>query len=381
MIPFYLAVPLLLAFNPHVAADPLADTQLLDILLLASVDGNFHALNRSTGHTLWSTAPSTRDDDSSPLGPLVRTSHDPAAGGTFQETLLVEPQSGAIFTMPSPTDPLQRLPFSMPELASMSPVTYHGRVFVARKETSVLLLDLETGIVAVAPAQHSRVRFQGAPDDVHLDATEVAITREEYHVAVHTPRSPVLDLYFARYGPHEEDDVLQAAYQQTKDGLYAQSRPYSILAVNTRVEGASWMYLFNESMFVAAFDILRTPTNTFALLQPRPQLSAILPNLAKKDTPFPESVYVGLVDKTRTLFAMSSARFPLLAFIRGRPTNKVRVMAAPLPGDSLPLQKQCDEDERCLEPTALYTDLWCLTGMRRMGDGESPTDELRMSYN
>jgi hypothetical protein len=34
------------------APDPLAHSESLDIVLVASVDGKFHALNRTTGHTL-----------------------------------------------------------------------------------------------------------------------------------------------------------------------------------------------------------------------------------------------------------------------------------------------------------------------------------------
>ena len=64
---------------------------------------------------------------------------------------IIEPQSGDIYIMATPSSPLQRFPFSMPELVDMSPFTYLGdeerRVFVGRKETSLLLIELETGRV------------------------------------------------------------------------------------------------------------------------------------------------------------------------------------------------------------------------------------------
>ena len=51
----------------------------------------------------------------------------------------------------TPDSPLQRLPFSMPQLVDMSPFSFSadddGRVFVGRKETSLLLIELETGRV------------------------------------------------------------------------------------------------------------------------------------------------------------------------------------------------------------------------------------------
>ena len=150
--------------------DPL---EALDVVLVASVDGKFHALNRTTGGKLWSmpsspplhpsssTATSSENDPAqavpSILGPLVSTKHldvdpdfddDPFA----HETYIVEPQSGDIYvtTSNSPTAPLQRLPFSMSQLVDMSPFSFgeaDSRVFVGRKKTSILLIELETGRV------------------------------------------------------------------------------------------------------------------------------------------------------------------------------------------------------------------------------------------
>jgi serine/threonine-protein kinase/endoribonuclease IRE1 len=147
--------------------DPL---EILNVVLVASVDGKFHALNRTTGGKLWSmpssppprASPSSSDPEPvqpvpSILGPLVSTKHldvDPDIDDDpfSQETYIVEPQSGDIYvtTSNSPTAPLQRLPFSMSQLVDMSPFSFgeaDGRVFVGRKKTSVLLLELETGRV------------------------------------------------------------------------------------------------------------------------------------------------------------------------------------------------------------------------------------------
>src|SRR3954451_24185801 len=47
------------------------DFQLLDVVLVASVDGNFHALNRTSGQALWSMASSSPSSVPSELAPLV----------------------------------------------------------------------------------------------------------------------------------------------------------------------------------------------------------------------------------------------------------------------------------------------------------------------
>jgi len=140
------------------------DIDLLDIILLASVDGKLHALNRTSGHILWSMGPyassspiksgSGSSYGPSTLSPLVRTSnieHDPEItdGTASQEMYIIEPQSGDIYVMPRPSAPLQRFPFSMQELVDMSPFRLpgdeDGRVFVGKKETSLLVVELETG--------------------------------------------------------------------------------------------------------------------------------------------------------------------------------------------------------------------------------------------
>lgn len=146
-------------FRPPITVD--ADTinedlRLMDIVLVASVDGKFHALNRTSGQTLWTMSASSAFAGSAPstLGPLVRTTHidTPAdEDADHQELYIIEPQSGDIYVMASPSSPLQRLAFSMSQLVDMSPFSFSvdddRRVFVGRKETSLFSIELETGKV------------------------------------------------------------------------------------------------------------------------------------------------------------------------------------------------------------------------------------------
>jgi hypothetical protein len=138
-------------------SDLSSDLDLLDVLLVASVDGKFHALNRTSGNTLWSMSSfpsSTSISAPATLGPLVRTNHvdqapDLTDETTNQELYVIEPQSGDIYVMATPTSPLQRLPYSMSELVDMSPFSFlwsgDHRIFVGHKETSLLRIELETG--------------------------------------------------------------------------------------------------------------------------------------------------------------------------------------------------------------------------------------------
>lgn len=168
-------------FRPPISstADKDDDLRLMDIVLLASVDGKFHALNRSSGHTLWSMSSSAFPGSAPPtLGPLVRTSHVETDAditddedSPHQELYIIEPQSGYIYVMTSPSSPLQRLAFSMSELVNMSPFSYSmddgKRVFVGRKETSLFSLELETGKVKEVNSECPWDPFEDLHPDKH----------------------------------------------------------------------------------------------------------------------------------------------------------------------------------------------------------------------
>lgn len=158
------------------------DVVLLDIVLLASVDGRFHALNRTSGKKVWSMSHPTPEAPSS-LAPLVRTKHasydsdltdddDP-----LHEVYVIEPQSGDIYVMATPTSPLQRLSFSMAQLVEMSPFKFarddDERVFVGKKETSLVSIELETGKVKAINAECPWDPFEGFNHKKELDLDEL----------------------------------------------------------------------------------------------------------------------------------------------------------------------------------------------------------------
>ena len=186
---------------------PTNDYDLLDIILVASVDGKFHALNRTSGATLWSMssfATTTSVSAPSSLAPLIRTQHveynpdidnddddDPSL-----ETYIIEPQSGDIYVMSTPSSPLQRFPFSMSELVDISPFTseneHEARVFIGRKETSLILIELETG--KIKATLNSECPF--IPDDLEdpqdLDLDELDGSKP--------PISAPTEIYIGRTG-------------------------------------------------------------------------------------------------------------------------------------------------------------------------------------
>lgn len=163
-----------------------SEAELLDIVLVASVDGKFRALNRTSGQTLWSMSSYAADGPSpTSFAPLVRTVHperdpDLTDDTIDQEIYIIEPQSGDIYVMADPSAPLQRFPFSMSELVDISPFSFSDsndlRVFVGRKETSLLLIELETGRIKAtlnsACPWDPFEDLQQSEDEIDLDELE-----------------------------------------------------------------------------------------------------------------------------------------------------------------------------------------------------------------
>ncbi|KAJ7756999.1 hypothetical protein B0H16DRAFT_1885719 [Mycena metata] len=398
----------------------LEDSELLDIVLVASVDGQFHVLNRSTGHILrskWSEPSSfpstgTRAPESAALLPLVHTSHpDLVDDGADQETYIIEPQSGNIYILPSPStseSPLQSFPFSVPELVDMSPFSFASdpRSFVSWKETRMVGVDIETGKARVvtdgcASTICSSHSYQEAlsefPSDVNVEGTpkptEVFVNRTDYHVTIHhrTSNRVLQALSFSRYGPHQRNIILQEGYTKTEDDKYMQSAPNgAVLAFDGAGSGFGGS-VFLTGPIAAIFDVLRKPDrgSPFVLLQPHPPSSALLTFMSRTDstTPYLDSAYVGIVEEPETptgsLFVMTPDRFPLGAkYGGGRRKNNYRPVPLPhLPGEgplAIPRVVEQEEDEvRCELKTDQFVDRRCLVGMHPFRGGDKDGSEMR----
>jgi serine/threonine-protein kinase/endoribonuclease IRE1 len=114
--------------------------------------------------------------------------------------------------------------------------------------------------------------------------------------------------------------------------------------------------------------------------------------------PHLQSAYIGLVEETGSLFAMSPDRFPLVVFSGGGGAHKNRVIKVidegprELPSDvdavteerkrrekAMKQRNYGSEDARCLDRSSLYTDRRCLGGIRPLegGDGDGPENRLK----
>ena len=147
--------------------------EMSDIALVLSVDGTLHALKRATGQWVWS----LHDNDAKRISELIKPVVDVDRGMVMsasrskgslsnstglsainssgpestdtEETYIVEPgDSGAIYIRSPNSNGLQKLPLTLPQLVDMSPFTFptdDSRMFVGKKSTSMVSVDLATG--------------------------------------------------------------------------------------------------------------------------------------------------------------------------------------------------------------------------------------------
>ncbi|KAI0085284.1 hypothetical protein BDY19DRAFT_996835 [Irpex rosettiformis] len=270
----------------------------------------------------------------SQLGPSLDTTRHPLHDLTapdsddIQQAYIIEPQSGDIYyiyILSTPKKPLQRLLLTMSQLIELSPYSISGedstKVFVGRKETSLVLLELETGKIKATlnsaecpwdPFEDlSRDREDEDEDAVDLDeldgtrprkvkstSTEVFIGRTDYYLSIYTrpldrsfPRPPPQNLSFSTYGPNNQDVSFQSLYTKTPDDTYVQAMANGkIMAFRSTREAeagegkgetkALWGHAYDEPI-VATFDVLRSPSRPapFVLLQPMLSLPSLLPNV------------------------------------------------------------------------------------------------------
>lgn len=138
----------------------------------------------------------------------------------------------------------------------------------------------------------------------------------------------------------------------------------------------------NSIRRVAVLDIVKTPGrhSPMVLLQPSPRLQDVFPSMDLSDTtklnhqlPNLDSAYVGVLEETGSLFAMSSDRFPLVAFGDANP-NSMHPLIDPPPGTPLSTEatpkSNVDEITKARKLRELCDsgslDLRCLTGIRKL---------------
>jgi len=355
------------------------DLELSNVLLVTTVDGRLHGLDRTSGSLLWS-FPSISDN--SVHAPLVTSKYDhrsmeqlakdardhgdPTLVRALQEDgiYIVEPSSGGdmyiLRVPPGATIPtLEKLPFTLPDLVSISPFTLHAedpRIFVAEKHTSLMELNVFTGTVravysssdtglhhatshALDPRTVSRSHSDtdGTADDA-IESPWVLIGRTDYTLYIHVRHVPhaVQTLQYQVFSPNIADrDVMslwhQSAQPADKRAFLSSPENATVLCYDLRLARNPHRHTTQplppvlwtsqmDSLPVDIYDVVFAPSDVEApLLRPVPVphnagfLSRIILQHQGASSADELSAFLGLAPDG-SLFALGSTRYPLAGF-------------------------------------------------------------------
>ncbi|XP_040829651.1 serine/threonine-protein kinase/endoribonuclease IRE2 [Ochotona curzoniae] len=137
------------------------------LLLVATLDGSLHALNKDTGDLMW-----TLKDDPIIQGPMYVT----------ETAFLSDPADGSLYILGTQKQQgLMKLPFSIPELVHASPCRSSDGVFyTGRKQDAWFVVDPESG-------ETQLTLTTDGPSTPRL-----YIGRTQYTVTMHDPRARAL---------------------------------------------------------------------------------------------------------------------------------------------------------------------------------------------
>ncbi|KAI5477213.1 serine/threonine-protein kinase/endoribonuclease IRE1 [Pseudohyphozyma bogoriensis] len=370
--------------HPRYGEPTIDDLTLSPLVLVVTVDGQVHALKRDTGHWVWT----LHDDGGLALGgasaqerqrraqaggvvgsPLINAmgrkkaaaAATPVGFGRARsnetsiaevapsddededEVYVIEPFSQGdiyLFTR-DPTSSgggsLEKLPLSMQQLVSLSPFTFpsdSSRMFVGRKETNLVGVDLRTGrLVGVFGSGAGWCEWdesrQGIRNEEECDE-EISrrpedllyMARTEYHLSIYAKSSSSLlqTLTYTTYTSSSLGGPLQEQWTATPDGRYLQPmHDGSLLCFLTGKPGLQWAIAFDHPV-VSIFDIALPPQNDgvggekgqpLMFEQPHSLPVQGMPRDFDGLSKLPDTTFIGKIGDN--LFAMSRDNFPLVA--------------------------------------------------------------------
>ena len=239
-----------------------------------------------------------------------------------------------------PQEPLRRLPYSVPQLVEHSPFSFDdpNRVFVGKKETSIIEVDLDDGIVKSVMGGTNSWHNDGeeeADDDYrrrrNRRIVQIGRTGEpvscfiyrsltqagtDYTIKVISHSTLLQTLSFSTYGPNNMNKPLQRLWKRTPDDIYLQpSWDHNTYAFETLGESALWYKHFKYPV-VAVFDVVLQDTGTgsnpkpLVLLQPRPKLQELFPTRAARLEGIDDKTFINRIGDS--LFAMGHINYPLV---------------------------------------------------------------------
>lgn len=303
-------------------------------MLLATVDGKLHARDRKTGAPKW-----VLETDREMVETVRHRSNKTRdEDGIEQEDpiFIVEPSQDGIVYIQAPGYRLQRLGYTVKQLADMSPYAgegYPSVAYTAEKKNTLYTVDVATGnILKTFSSAGSlinneddrscrRVDPLGALDDDACEARgTLTLGRTEYTIGIQDRNTgePINTVRYFEWGPNNRDHDLRSKYTRTMDKRYVYPKhDGKILGVDlnkgTRYKPVpdkpSYIQTFSSPV-VRVFDIVRpngdlsSDTSLVILPQPAGPPPNELAPLEDDDSVFVNRTEAG------SWYALSEAKYP-----------------------------------------------------------------------
>lgn len=362
-----------------------------DLILVTTVDGKVHGINRTSGEWKWTMEGSGKD-------PLVQTySKKPSKGPIYDNdfeddsddakrqrklheerhaldkiSYIVEPTGNGNLYVFTPEIGLQKLSHDMKQVVNMAPFstdTEHPQFYTGSKKTNLFAVDANSGRVLrlfdhdmKCPNSFFDDWEEQCSDNVDtLPKSAIVIGRTDYTLNIFDEsRRKVWNVTYNEYGPDSMNFGINNAYTRPIDDTYFLSNHEGILAalnIKDDFPQQIWQQTL-PSPIVNIFEILRSSeTDKPIVIKHPPPPKKLIPDdvssTANRDGL--SSVYVGNVDGN--LFALSQENFPLA--VLAKPPE--RIGSGGELGDSEEKEKS---DSGCSRASPNYPQ--CLVGSHRL---------------
>ncbi|EJS43442.1 ire1p [Saccharomyces arboricola H-6] len=305
---------------PYLENRSLKELSLSDILIAADVEGGLHAVDRRNGRIIWSIDPKN-------FQPLVEI-QEPSRLETY-ETLIIEPYGDGNIYYFNAHQGLQKLPLSIRQLVSTSPIhlktnivvndsgeiVEDEKVYTGSMRTIMYNINVLNGEIISAFGPGSKNGYFGSqsincsPEEkIKLQECEnvIVIGKTIFELGIHSYDGASYNVTYSTWQQNVLDVPLALQNTFSKDGMcIAPFRDKSLLASDSDFRIARWVSPTFPGIIVSLFDVFSDFRSSENILVPHPF------NPVDHESILSNKVYL---DQTSNLswFALSSHNFPSL---------------------------------------------------------------------
>ncbi|CAG8458080.1 1394_t:CDS:2 [Funneliformis mosseae] len=285
------------------ALPPKLNLSPINLVLISTLDGNLHGVDRYTGQIIWSLKGAAE-------GSLIRTY---TRSSTKQHNVTRNKEENNDIVRDGDND--DKFPYTVKYLVMNSPFrSADGKIFiVGSKSTKFLAIDPATGKILQFFSSDGVEKECPSMGSVPRDAIFMGIN--VYKISIFERGIPKWNTTYTEYVPHSFDLKIEQLHKTSPDDLYiASTHNGEVLSTESSSGQHAWYHKFS-SPAVNVFDVLASkdlPSGLHIVRQPRPS-DTYHQHLKKLHPSSQLAAYIG--DNDGTLFAMSVENYPLTQFI------------------------------------------------------------------